>query len=87
MSTITVQRPIKVHQPRAAAWAADLFNLLLNGLQSLRAARARRRKITDRAAEAAAVRRYARDYAGHDPRFAAELMAAADRHEQGGVAE
>ena len=45
-------------------------------------ARAERREVADRAAEAAAVREYANRFASHDPRFAADLMAAADRHER-----
>ncbi len=43
--------------------------------------RAERQSQADRATEAAAVREYAQRYAAHDPRFAADLLAAADRHE------
>ncbi len=81
MTTITIQRPLKVREPRAAAWAAALFGQMLRALQDRRAARAERRERAERAAEAAAVRQYALRYASHDPRFAADLVAAADRHE------
>jgi hypothetical protein len=81
MTTITVQRPVKVREPRAAALAAQLFGQLLGWFESSRATRAERRERADRATEAAAVRQYAQEHASHDPRFAADLMAAADRHE------
>jgi hypothetical protein len=81
MTTITVQRPLEVLEPRAAAVAAAIFGRLMTWLESSRAQRAESRERADRAAEAAAVRQYAQRYASHDPRFAADLLAAADRHE------
>ena len=85
MTTITVQRPITVREPRAAALAAQLFSQFLGWFERSGAARAERRERADRATEAAAVRQYATHYASHDPRFAAELLSAADRHELTGA--
>ncbi len=47
---------------------------------------ARRSEDLDPARQAAAVREFASGHVEVDPRFAAELFAAADRHEQGKVA-
>jgi hypothetical protein len=82
MTTITVQSPVKVRVPRAAGWAAALFSGLLTWFEGRQADRSERREVADRAAEAAAVRTYALRFASHDPRFAADLLAAADRHER-----
>lgn len=83
MTTVTVHTPVQVRTPRAAAWAALLFTRLLSWFETGTSARQERREAADRGAEAAAVREYAHRYASHDPRFAADLMAAADRHERG----
>lgn len=83
MTTITVHAPVPVRTPRAAAWAAVLFTGLLSWFESGAAKRQERRAAADRGTEAAAVREYANRFASHDPRFAADLMAAADRHERG----
>jgi hypothetical protein len=81
MTTISVHTTPAVMAPRAAAWAAKLFSALLNLLQSPAAAPAARKAFSDRQREATAVREYAQRFAAHDPRFAADLFAAADRHE------
>jgi hypothetical protein len=83
MTTITVHAPVKVRTPRAADWAAMLFTRMLSWFETSAAQRQERREVADRGAEAAAVRQYAIRFASHDPRFAADLMAAADRHERG----
>jgi len=83
MTTVTIHTPVAVRTPRAAAWAALLFTGLLNWFESSAAKRQERRQAVDRGAEAASVREYANRFASHDPRFAADLMAAADRHERG----
>jgi hypothetical protein len=44
---------------------------------------ARHHAYRSRVAEAARVRAMAREVARHDPRVAAEMLAAADRHERG----
>jgi hypothetical protein len=82
MTAITVQSPISIAVPRASRWAAAAFIGLLNWLEQHHALRAERQLQADRIAEACAVREYARRYATHDPRFAADLLAAADRHER-----
>lgn len=79
MTTVTVHTPVAVGTPRAALLAANLFSAFLGWFERT----AERREVADRAAEAAAVREYANRFASHDPRFAADLMAAADRHELG----
>lgn len=82
MTTITVHAPIKVATPRAAVLAAGLFMRVLDLLQRASDSRAQRRLAAERLAEAAAVRQYALRFASHDPRFTADLLAAADRHER-----
>ena len=81
MTTITVLRPVAVRQPRAAAWAARAFLYVLSGFESRAERRALRQRATELANEAAAVRAYANDVEARDPRFAADLRAAADRHQ------
>lgn len=65
---------------RGARWGAALFLAAWQGLAGLFSAR--QRTLT-RAEEAAEVREMARRLAASDPGFAADLMAAADRHESG----
>lgn len=81
MTTITVQKPATVRVPRAAPFAAALAFSLLSACERMLAARRKHKAETTRAAEAAAVRRYADEIRSHDPRFAADLYAAANRHE------
>lgn len=83
MTTITVNTPAQVRQPRGARIAGVWFAALLNALQRSAQARAERREAADRLSEAARVRRYAQEVMNMDPRFAADLFAAADRHERG----
>ena len=81
MSNVTVVSPAKLAAPRASRFAAQLFVGFAQWFKRTGEARAERQLSADRVAEANAVRGYAQRFAGHDPRFAAELMAAADRHE------
>jgi hypothetical protein len=81
MTSITVQASPTVAAPRAAAWAAGLFSSLMTLLSAPVAAATQRKAFSDRQREAIAVREYAQRFAAHDPRFAADLFAAADRHE------
>lgn len=83
MTSITVFSPVKVATPRATQWAADAFTAFLSWFSAHRAVQADRRLQADRVVEASSVRAYAHRFASHDPRFAADLLAAADRHEQG----
>jgi hypothetical protein len=80
MSTITVTRIGKVDGPHRPDWtarvAAALKGLLSRKPRELSAAEAT-------AKEAAMVRAMAHRHMSTDPGFAADLMAAADRHEAG----
>ncbi len=78
MTTLSVRIPAPVAMPRAAPVAAAIFLRVLGWFD--RVGQARERAAI--AAEARAVRAYAQRYASHDPRFAADLLAAADRHER-----
>ena len=81
MTTITVVSPLAVQEPRGAVWAAWAFGHLLTWFVRAAERRALRRQALSRATEAAAVRAYAHDLEALDPRFAADLRAAADRHQ------
>lgn len=83
MTTITVNTPAKVAEPRGARWAAIAFAGLLKWLETSAAQRELKRVVHSRTAEAARVRLYAQEVMAQDPRFAADLFAAADRHERG----
>jgi hypothetical protein len=83
MTTITINTPVKVEAPRGATWAATWFSKLLTGIDMLVESRVQRRLRTQRVAEANQVRQYAHEVMGQDRRFAADLLAAADRHELG----
>ena len=83
MTTITVNTPVQVGQPRGARLAGVWFAALYNALQRRSEARAARRDAEDRLSEAGRVRRYAQEVMSMDPRFASDLFAAADRHERG----
>ena len=67
---------------RGARWGAAAFLAAWQAVASLFAAGPR---ALTRAEEAAEVREMARHLAASDPGFAADLMAAADRHESGQV--
>ncbi len=83
MSTITVNIPVKVSAPRGARLAALWFGRLLTRLGDLAEQRAEHRAVAGRMREASEVRAYAQAVMSQDPRFAADLFAAADRHEHG----
>jgi hypothetical protein len=82
MTTVSVQVASRVapDNPRGARAAAAVFVALARLLAGLfRAAPARPQSVAE---EAQAVREMALQYQKVDPRFAAELVAAADRHER-----
>lgn len=81
MNNFSVYTPVETFEPRGARAAGKLFSQVFGWFQRSRRAQAERRQGADRATEAAAVRDYAQRFASHDPRFAADLLAAADRHE------
>lgn len=78
MAMLSVHAPVEVRVPRFAAVAAELFARLLDATGRGVAAS---RQAAERQREARELRRFARLQAGHDPRFATDLMVAADRHE------
>ncbi|MDE2368634.1 MAG: hypothetical protein KGN16_06635 [Burkholderiales bacterium] len=55
---------------------------LLGRYRESRCERAQQAQLAERAQEAAAVRAYAQRFASHDPRFVADLLAVAERHER-----
>jgi hypothetical protein len=85
MTSITVTgMPAAVRAPRGAEWAARVAAAAWRLLSQRRAARdqsSEPQSARDVARAAAAVRVMARQYAATDPGFAADLLAAADRHE------
>ncbi len=83
MTTITINAPAQVKAPRGAVLAGVWFSDFLNWLQSASQSRVQRRLQASRVAEANQVRQYAQEVMGRDRRFAADLLAAADRHELG----
>jgi hypothetical protein len=90
MTSITVTGiPAAVKTPRGADWAASGAAAVWHLLSTWAAARrqAKRRTAATEAARAAArVRAMARQHTATDPGFAADLLAAADRHEAGAAA-
>jgi hypothetical protein len=84
MTTITVHTPVAVARPRGARIAAAWFGRLLAWASRSIESRTERRDFAGRVQEASRVRSYAQSVMQQDPRFAADLFAAADRHERGG---
>ena len=84
MASVSIHTPNHVAAPRGAALAAAVMASLLQGVERIvqwRAAAAARRHEASRVKDASKLRRYAYQFLGDDPRFAADLLAAADRHE------
>jgi hypothetical protein len=83
MSSITVTGVATVKTPRGAVWAARGAAALWTALSRWLADNPLRVRsaVVEAAVEAARVRALARRHAATDPGFAADLMAAADRHE------
>jgi len=83
MSSVTVHTPAQVAEPRGARVAVAAVLALREAWAGLRRGLAQRRAYNRRIAEAAELRGIARAMDRHDPRVAAEMRAAADRHELG----
>lgn len=80
MSTPTTMKIVglpQVAEPRGARWAANLFQAVARAFGAAP-------QVLTRAQEAAQVREMARQVQAADPGFAADLYAAADRHETAG---
>ncbi len=82
MTTVSIHRPAPVQMPRFAPVAAELFARLLRGLAGVGQALAEMRQAAERQREARELRQFALQHGAHDPRFVADLLAAADRHER-----
>ncbi|HEY2979134.1 MAG TPA: hypothetical protein VGJ35_14320 [Burkholderiaceae bacterium] len=78
MTTVTVNVARNVQAPRGAAWAAQAAVAVLRTIANWTAPRA---PASAPIAAAAQVRALARLHLNSDPGFAADLFAAADRHE------
>jgi hypothetical protein len=83
MSSITVTGVPTVKTPRGAIWAASAAVAVWGALSRWLADNPLRVRsaVVEAAVEAARVRAMARRHASTDPGFAADLLAAADRHE------
>lgn len=84
MTTVTFQVAPRVGpaHPRGSRFVAWLFLAIGHGLQALFSRPAPVAPARNPEQEAQAVRELAQQYLRVDPRFAAELFAAADRHER-----
>lgn len=81
MTSISVYAVANVPAPRGAAWAASAAASAARFVKRAFGGQAAAAGPSP-AAEAAAVRALARDFVSSDPGFAADLFAAADRHER-----
>jgi hypothetical protein len=81
MSSITVTGVPTIKSPRGAIWAARGAAAAWAALTRWLDGRKQQSVALGAAIEAARVRAMARRHASTDPGFAADLMAAADRHE------
>jgi hypothetical protein len=81
MTTITISKPADIRMPRAAPVAAGLYLRFLELCERTLSTKASAKKEQDRAGDAQYVRRIADSVRSIDPRYAADLYAAADRHE------
>ena len=83
MTTLTiVSPPLKTATSRGARFAAVAFTRLLQVLAHRREARALARERLARESDATRVRRLAQQMRCVDPSFAADLFAAAERHDR-----
>lgn len=84
MTTIGIQVAPRIGpiNPRGSRFVAWLFLAIGHGLQALFSRPAPVEPVRNPEQEAQAVRELAQQYLSVDPRFAAELVAAADRHER-----
>ena len=76
MTTMTVQSPALVAEPRGARWAAQAAVGVLEVLNQAGRRWRAHREAANRLGQAAAVRRLAASWQDIDPRFAADLFAA-----------
>jgi hypothetical protein len=79
MSAVTTVQVRPISAPRGSQWAAQAAVAMAGALHRLFTRHAGAPRTP--AEEAEALRRYAMGFRTSDPGFAADLMAAADRHE------
>lgn len=84
MTTATVHTAATVVAPRGAGWAAALYLAVARAWQRRQQARLARAEAAAVARDTRHVRALADEMALQDPRFAADLYAAADRQERRG---
>ncbi len=85
MTTLTTLNPVSVATPRGAAWAAAGWIAVSRTALQLQAWVRKgneRAAVIGRVTEANRLRHVAQGFMSSDPRFAADLFAAADRHER-----
>lgn len=85
MTTLVTRNPIAVAMPRGASWAASAWIALSHVGAQIWASRLQRAASSNgdnRLSEANRLRRVAQGFMATDSRFAADLFAAADRHER-----
>lgn len=83
MTTVTVHTPAQVAEPRGARAAVAVVMAVVDAVRHLRRGMAQRRDFQRRVLEANQLRAYAHQVNARDHGFAADLRAAADRHELG----
>ena len=81
MSQVSFVRPAPIRMPRFAPIAADWFGRLLEVLHLARRIHTTRRDRATRVHQANELRRRANSMLSTDPRVAADMFAAADRHD------
>jgi hypothetical protein len=82
MTSITIHTPATVSVPLGSKLAAAAFGRVLTWLTAFVQSGIERIDLNDRTTEANRVRLFATEMLSQDPRFAADLYAAADRHER-----
>lgn len=82
MTTVSLARAAVVQAPRGAEWAAQIWMAVQAGFDRQAAKRAERAAARSVMRDALEVRELADSLRHQDPRMAADLMAAADRHER-----
>lgn len=82
MVSVSAHAPTRMAVPHGATLLASLLARANSWLDSLRGRREQEIEFTGRAGDAARVRRFAQQVMADDPRFAADLLAAADRYER-----
>ncbi len=85
MTTLTVNTPAQVQEPRGSLWLGQILTAVMSQLRRSNAQRNQtnqaRAAAKARLKDVAHARSLAREMSRHDPRVAADLWAAIDRYE------